>query len=198
MNFIFDVGDVLIQYKPLVYLRSLFTDETTVNRLNELIFKSSEWLKMDEGFLSHKDGTEIFCKKEPDLQKEIRRVMDMENYGKTLLPQQDTIDLLPKIKGSGHGLYYLSNMDKETKEFLLKNNDFFNLFDGGVFSCDINQRKPFPEIFRYLLNKYSLDPKNCIFFDDIQENISAAEKEGIKSTLFTGTECVLNYLTNIS
>ena len=194
MNFIFDVGDVLIQYKPLVYLKSLFSDETLVNKLNETIFKSPEWLKMDEGKLSHKDGIEIFCKKEPDLQKEIHFVMDMKNYGKTLLPLHDTINLLPKIKESGHSIYYLSNMHTETKAFLLKNNEFFNLFDGGVFSCDINQRKPFPEIYRYLLNKYSLNPKTCIFFDDVQENIDAAEKEGIKSILFTTAKCVSDTL----
>ena len=194
MNFIFDVGDVLIQYKPLVYLKSLFTDETMINRLHEAIFKSPEWLKMDEGVLSHKDGIEIFCKREPELKDEIHLVMDMKNYGETLIPLHETIDLLPKIKDSGHDLYYLSNMHTETKAFLLKNNDFFNLFDGGIFSCDINQRKPFPEIYRHLLKEYSLTPIDCIFFDDMNENTKAAEKEGMKGVIYTGAASVIAVL----
>ena len=194
MNFIFDVGDVLIEYKPTVYLRSLFSDESVVNELNELIFKSPEWLIMDEGLLTHKEGIEIFCTRKPEYREEIRRVMEMESYGKALYPLDDTLELLPKIKNSGHVLYYLSNMHKETLDYILEHYDFLNMFDGGVFSCNIKQRKPFPEIYRYLLDRYSLDPLDCIFFDDVQENVDAAEKENIKGVLFTGAQCVLEYL----
>jgi len=194
LNFIFDVGDVLIEYKPTVYLRSLFSDESVVNELNELIFKSPEWLIMDEGLLTHKEGIEIFCTRKPEYREEIRRVMEMESYGKALYPLDDTLELLPKIKNSGHVLYYLSNMHKETLDYILEHYDFLNMFDGGVFSCNIKQRKPFPEIYRYLLDRYSLDPLDCIFFDDVQENVDAAEKENIKGVLFTGAQCVLEYL----
>ncbi|MCL2819262.1 MAG: HAD family phosphatase [Oscillospiraceae bacterium] len=196
MNFIFDVGDVLVEYKPPVYLRSLFTDETLVNKLYEVIFKSPEWLIMDEGRLSHKEAIEIFCKREPELQSEIRQAMNMETYGKALFPLHETIDLLPKIKEAGHGLYYLSNMHTETRDYLLDKNDFFDLFDGGVFSCDIHHIKPSPEIYRHLLNKYSLNPSTCIFFDDMPENTTAAEKERIKAILFTAAECIKTVLLN--
>jgi HAD superfamily hydrolase (TIGR01509 family) len=81
-------------------------------------------------------------------------------------------------------------MHKESRDYLLENHEYINLFDGGVFSCDILSTKPAPAIYRYLLEKYQLAPQECIFFDDMEVNVEAAEKEGIKSVLFTTAKCV--------
>ena len=202
MNFIFDIGNVLVDYRPEIYVNALFSDKSFAEKINNIIFKSPEWLDMDRGLLTHKEAIEIFCEREPVYEAEIRHTMrrycDMfsptQVFCKTFIAIQDTIDLLPRIKEIGHGLYYLSNMHYETRDFLLDNYSFFNMFDGGVFSCDVNVIKPSPEIYRHFLNKYQLKPDECIFFDDMEENVSAAEKEGIKSVLFTTADCVLEYL----
>ena len=157
---------------------------------------------MDRGLLTHEEATEIFCEREPEYEPEIRSVMQSycgmfvpgQDFCQTFVVLQDTIDLLPKIKEAGHGLYYLSNIHNETRNYLIENYDLFDIFDGGAFSCDIGIIKPNPGIYRHLLTKYQLNPKDCIFFDDMIENVSAAEKEGIKSVLFTTTDCVLEYI----
>jgi len=192
MNFVFDVGNVLVDYTPILYLKKLFNDEAIADKLQNVIYKSPEWLIMDEGLLSHEEATEIFISREPELKNEIRTVM--QNFDKTFTPLEDVIDLLPEIIAKGHDLYYLSNIHKEIRDILLDKNTFFELFKGGVFSCTINHIKPSPEIYRYFLKKYSLDPAKCIFFDDMKENVSAAEKEGIKGVLFTGVESILELL----
>ena len=192
MNFIFDVGNVLVSYNPLVFLRSLFSDESLVTKMYDIVFKSPEWLQMDQGKLTHEEAVSIFCEREPDHMTEICHTM--QNVNTMFTPVSDTIDLLPVIKSSGHGLYYLSNIHKEIRDFLIRNHGYYSLFDGGVFSCDINETKPSPEIYRYLINKYRLLPQECLFFDDMPENVSAAEKEGIKGILFTTADCVLNFL----
>ena len=118
----------------------------------------------------------------------------MDNTNDIVSPIKETIELLPKIKENGHRLYYLSNMPKETRSFLLENHEYIKMFDGGIFSCEVNLLKPSPEIYKHLLEKYNLIPGECIFFDDVQRNVSAAEKEGIKGVLFTTAECVLKYI----
>ena len=192
MNFIFDVGNVLVDYRPLVYLKGLFSDEMLVDRLYQIIFRSPEWIKMDKGLLTFAEATDIFCAREPELQAEIRCAMD--NVNDIFTPLCDTIELLPRIKESGHGLYYLSNIQMEIRDHLLEIHDFFEFFDGGVFSCDVFSIKPSPGIYRHLIAKYNLNPEDCVFFDDMEENVAAAEKEGIKGVLFTTAECVLEYL----
>jgi len=196
------MGNVLVDYKPENYCKDLFHDEVLAEKINDIIFKSPEWLDMDRGLMTHEEATEVFCKREPKFQAEIRNTMQSycgmfsktKNICSTFFIMQDTIDLLPKIKESGHGLYYLSNIHNETRRYLIDNYGLFDSFDGGVFSCDVHVIKPYPEIYHHLLNKYQLDPKECIFFDDMEENVTAAEKESIKSVLFTTAECVLDYL----
>lgn len=83
-----------------------------------------------------------------------------------------------------HSLYILSNMDKEIIEYFYKEYpDIFHLFDGLVYSAEINLLKPNPKIYEYLLKKYSLNPDECIFIDDQKENIEAAQTLRITSIL---------------
>ena len=60
--------------------------------------------------------------------------------------------------------------------------------DGALFSFQVKQIKPEPEIYRLLLAKYSLNPQECIFLDDRRENVEAAEAQGIAGIQFTGYE----------
>ena len=192
MDFIFDFGNVLVDFKPVEYLSKLFTDKSVVEKMHNLIFKSPEWLIMDRGQLTHNEAIKIFCTREPDYQAQIH--ITMKNANGILSRINETIELLPKIRDFGYRLYYLSNMQRELRDYLLDKHEYIHLFNGGIFSCDVNSIKPSPEIYRHLINKYNLIPEECIFFDDVEENISAAEKEGMKGVLFIDAKCVLNYL----
>lgn len=45
--------------------------------------------------------------------------------------------------------------------------------------------KPYPEIYKLLLSRYSLQPADCIFIDDNPANIAAAQTIGIHAIPFT-------------
>jgi haloacid dehalogenase superfamily, subfamily IA, variant 3 with third motif having DD or ED len=53
-------------------------------------------------------------------------------------------------------------------------------FDGVYFSHLIRLRKPDPEIFAYVLADAELASEETVFFDDLPENVAAAEKTGIQ------------------
>jgi putative hydrolase of the HAD superfamily len=53
-------------------------------------------------------------------------------------------------------------------------------FDGVYFSHLIRLRKPWPEIYEYVLADAELLPEETLFFDDLPENIAAARKVGIQ------------------
>jgi len=150
------MGNVLVDYRPEIYCHALFPDNTLAEKINNIIFRSPEWLDMDRGLLTHEEATEIFCEREPEYEPEIRSVMQSycgmfvpgQDFCQTFVVLQDTIDLLPKIKEAGHGLYYLSNIHNETRNYLIENYDLFDIFDGGAFSCDIGIIKPNPGIYR--------------------------------------------------
>ncbi|MCL2828008.1 MAG: HAD family phosphatase [Oscillospiraceae bacterium] len=194
MNFIFDIGNVLINFKPLLFLEELFGEKAVADKLFQTIFQSPEWRKLDQGLLTHQEAEDIFCMREPELQPEIHQTM--QNLKNLLTPIPETVALLPKIKELGHKLYYLSDFHAELRSYIFDQYPFFALFDGGVFSCDIHVTKPSPAIYRHLLETYQLAPKDCLFFDDVEKNVAGAQAEGIHSVLFTGAACVAPYITS--
>jgi len=192
MNIIFDIGNVLIDYKPAPFLESLFPEKELVEKMLETVFYSTEWEYMDQGILTHGEATDIFCFREPEYEQAIRKTM--QNIYTIFTPMPDTIGLLPRIKEMGHDLYYLSNIHAEIRDYLLAEHQFFELFVGGVYSCDIKKTKPTPGIYRHLLEQYSLVPGECLFFDDAEKNVIAAQNEGIRSVVFTSSSCVIQNL----
>jgi FMN phosphatase YigB (HAD superfamily) len=83
-----------------------------------------------------------------------------------------------------HSLYILSNWDSESFKYFYenpKNNRIFKYFKpGNIFiSGLLNDLKPNPSIFKKLLEKCKLDPKECIFLDDQKENLKTAEELGM-------------------
>ena len=57
-----------------------------------------------------------------------------------------------------------------------------------MISYQIHKTKPDPGIYSFLLQKYGLDPLECLFFDDRAENVEAAQKLGITAVQITSRE----------
>ena len=96
------------------------------------------------------------------------------------------IAFIKKCKREGHKIYGLSNWDPESFALLQKKHPhFFDLFDGIVISGHVRANKPHAPIYQALLDNYNLDPAQCWFIDDQQENIAAAQKLGINAVIHT-------------
>lgn len=61
-------------------------------------------------------------------------------------------------------------MSREFIDFLRKM-PVYRCFDGEVISCEEQVVKPEPEIYRRLLDRYSLDPAETLFIDDRPVNL---------------------------
>lgn len=103
------------------------------------------------------------------------------------IPFKYTLPLLRNLKRKGYKLYYLSNWNKSGFESCKKIGifDFMSEFDGGIVSYQVRCSKPEPRIYKLLIDKYSLVPKNCIFYDDMKTNVEAARRFGINGIVFT-------------
>ena len=81
-------------------------------------------------------------------------------------------------------MIFLSNYSYQAIEANRQVLDFIPLMDGGVFSCDVRMIKPEPGIYRYLTDKYGLEPQECVFHDDKKANAEAAEALGMRAIVF--------------
>ena len=60
---------------------------------------------------------------------------------------------------------------------------FPELFDVVVISSEVGMRKPEPRIFQHAAGLLGLQPTECIFIDDIEANVAAAEQIGFTGVL---------------
>ena len=71
----------------------------------------------------------------------------------------------------------------------------FRHFDGFLISAEEKLVKPDPAIFRRLCEKFGLLASECLFIDDLQENVDAAVRLGFHGYRFEGTEKLRQFLT---
>lgn len=94
----------------------------------------------------------------------------------------ESVELIRECKERGFKLYVLSNWDRESAKLLVeKNPDLFTLFDGIIFSGDVQITKPEPPIFKNITD--IIPAEECVFIDDQQENTEVAQSLGFNTIL---------------
>lgn len=119
-------------------------------------------------------------------QRIIRNLLSMiftpEHFVSSQQLSPAAVAFIKRCKQEGHKIYGLSNWDPESFVLLKeKHPELFNLFDGVIISGHVKANKPHPPIYGALLSQYQLDPQQCWFIDDQQENVDAAQKLGINA-----------------
>jgi 2-haloacid dehalogenase len=103
-------------------------------------------------------------------------------------PIQETVEIFHQLKESGnYKMYALTNWPTVLFDIALIRYNFLHWFDGRVVSGEEKTRKPFPEFYHVLLNRYRVDPSEAIFIDDNERNVKAGEAVGIQSIHFQST-----------
>jgi 2-haloacid dehalogenase len=185
---IFDLGGVLIDWNP----RYVFDDnyfETEEKR--QFFFNSvctSDWNEEQDAGRSIVEATQLLVKQFPDWEKPIRdyygRWTDMLNG-----PIHETVELFRELKEKdSYKMYALTNWQEGLFDIALVRYNFLHWFDGRVVSGEEKTRKPFPDFYQILLNRYGVDPGEAIFIDDNLRNVRAAEELGITSIHFQSTQ----------
>jgi FMN phosphatase YigB (HAD superfamily) len=192
-NIVFDIGNVLLYFKPEEYLDSFKFDETIKEKVFQSIFKSKHWVELDRGTLTENEAIDFFCKTSPELQQEIKKVM--QDWIGILKPNLETVKILREIKEKNYRMFLLSNFHKSAFEKVSCENEFFNIFDGKIISYEINLIKPEEAIYNRLLKTYDLKAEETLFIDDMKENIETAEKLGIHTILFKDAGSLKDALT---
>lgn len=185
-NIIFDIGNVLMQFNPMKFLKNKYNDADLIDKLYKEIFCSNEWQELDRGTITQEEATDVFCKRDLSNEKYIRNVMD--TFHTMLIPMKNTPDILTKLKHNGYKIYLLSNYHSRTFKMIYKQYSFLRLSDGGIISCDVNFLKPDRRIYDCLIKKYGIKPEESVFIDDTLDNIEAARKINFKGVHFKSAE----------
>lgn len=183
---IFDVGRVLVNWDYLSYLERFSFGPEKTKKIAAATFESPYWRQFDRGTITPEALLTSFCSLAPEYEAEIKEVFAHMEDTITLYPY--SVDWVRTLKEKGYHLYILSNYSEELFARTSCKMDFLPYMDGAVFSYSCKMVKPEPEIYQYLLRKFSLIPGNCVFLDDTPANVEAAKEAGIHGIHFTGYE----------
>lgn len=180
---IFDLGGVLIDWNPSYVFDKMFDDEEKKKHFFENIC-TSDWNEKQDAGRSLKKATEELAAQYPEWEKYIEAY-----YGRweEMLggPIGDTVEIFRQIKDSGrYKLYALTNWSAELFPIALERYDFLHWFDGRVVSGEEKMRKPFPEFYQLIIDRFQLAPGETLFIDDNLRNVKAAEEIGLRTIAF--------------
>ena len=184
---IFDLGAVLIDWNPRYMYRTLFSDEADMEKFLADI-TTSDWNEEQDAGRSLQEGTDLLVSKFPEHEHLIRAFYGRwdEMLGEAF---HDTVEIFRQLKESGkYRIYALTNWSAETFPVAFERFEFLKWFDGIVVSGAEKMRKPTPDFYHILLNRYHVKAGEALFIDDNYRNILAAEKLGIQCIHFTSAE----------
>lgn len=184
-NIVFDMGNVLIHWKPERFVEREGIPEEDRPLLLKEVFSSVEWIQLDRGSISPEDGIAAMCRRLPERLHAPARELTLGWWRRNLLPVEGMADLVRELKGLGYGIYLLSNAKIDLPLYFGRIPGSES-FDGRVVSADWKLLKPQPEIYRVLFREYGLRAEECFFIDDLNINIEGARFVGMDGAIFDG------------
>jgi putative hydrolase of the HAD superfamily len=127
---------------------------------------------------------------EPELDHRPELHRFSEIYFQALHPNEPVIELMREIKATGRRMALLTNNVREWEPLWRAMLPVDEIFELVVDSAFVGMRKPDPAIYELTLERLGegVSAGDCLFIDDLEINITAAEKLGMSAVRFVDNE----------
>lgn len=192
----FDIGGVLIDIHPERTYQYL-SDSADVEV--SMVKESFPWDAHDQyerGIMNNEDW--FITYKESLPQPCCLKRSDFWYAWKLLLGEEkNTVNILEALNKQ-YSIWLLSNTNpKHIQDEIEKRYLFPSLVNGAVYSFDVGVRKPEKEIYEIAMQRANANPQECLFIDDLLENIQAAKQIGIEGIHFISSEQLKQELVHL-
>jgi putative hydrolase of the HAD superfamily len=181
---IFDFGMVISTFDVNRFLRNLtpYTGKSIIELRHVLVAVRGIVIEYETGLLSTEEFVDrVFATTDLPLTREQFRIA----YNDIFTPITSTHDLIRRLKPT-YRLGLLSNTSEWHFEHAIKTVDVFPLFDAVTLSFEVKALKPAASIYHDMLVKLDVPARECVYIDDIPENVAAAEQIGMLAIRYTG------------
>ena len=186
-NFVFDLGNVIINIDPELTLRK-FMDlgVFNFNEMYSMMRQTDVFDRFDTGKITLSEFRHAI---RDFSQMNIADDRIDEAWCAMLLDfPEENAELLRRLRTEGYKLYLLSNTNKMHINYYTKylkmhfGRDLLaELFDRTFYSHEIGYRKPNREAFEYVLKAEGLKPAETLFIDDLEHNVIGARQTGMQA-----------------
>lgn len=196
-NIVFDVGDVLIEYRWKQMLMDYGLSETDAKRVGDRLFNDPDglWRQFDLGVKSDEEVIQSFENKYPEDAKAMRWFLTHGEYMPVARPH--IWEMVHNLKQDGYKLFILSNYSESLFKKHTEYADFIKDMDGILVSYMIKEIKPNEGIYQELFRRFSIKPEDSIFFDDRLENVQASIACGMPAIQVHNKEQLLEELRKL-
>ncbi len=180
-RFIFDIGNVLVDFDFQVLLQQIADDSGTpakppTERDLEMHHAVEEGVISDQAFADYLNEAKGLSWSVDDL---------IGVWQKMFTVNQTGYGMFREAIARGLPVYTLSNIAEHHIEAIERNwPDFFDGATGLFLSYQVGARKPNAEIYRHMLDDLGVKGEQCLFLDDLTKNVEAARAAGIQAHQF--------------
>lgn len=190
-HIIFDMGNVLLRFDAEATARGAVGNHPELSKIVEYTVFTPEWKQLDKGILSEEEALSRMIARAPQYQEEITAMM--ARWTQYLFPIEEMVPLIARLKDKGYSLHLLSNASLRFYEYS-PSIPAIGMMDTLNVSASMKLLKPQPEIYLRTLEEHHLKANECLFIDDLPENIAGAEAVGIHGHCFVDAAELENFL----
>ena len=169
---IFDIGNVMVDFCFDQFIARYGYSEEILRRIRKATLESGFWKELDRGIFSYEEVLLQFISKDPELEEQIRTLFS-DTTG-IVLKRDYALPLVKHLRTAGYQVLALSNFPEKV---YLENREplrFLDEMNGYILSYKDHVIKPDKEIFMLFMKRYGFLPEDCVFIEDLQENLDTA------------------------
>ena len=191
---IFDFGGVIHSFDFGMFFRNLDRrTDRTLGEMSSLVAGSGLPRRYELGEVSSREfyhGIANLCGLRATEEEFVRAFVAI------FTPIEPTIGLIRFLSRS-YRLGLLSNTNEWHFEHHIRNVEVFPLFDAVTLSYQVKTMKPAEAIYLDMLEKIGFLPEECVFVDDLEENVAAARRLNLHAIRYTGHEHLVSSLAEL-
>lgn len=194
-NIVFDVGEVLLSYNWCGALEMTGMSHEEAVKIGKALFKDPTWVETDRAVRPYFDVVKELSSHYPGYEDRVTEFMTEAD--RMPLPREKVWDLVKRLKEAGYRLYICSNYSEYLFTAHTKDKPFMQYMDGVMVSYMVKQIKPDKDIFESLFSRFNLNPSECLFLDDKEENILGAKSAGMDGIVIPNEEFLIKKLEEL-
>ena len=159
-NIVLDMGNVCCKWDVSYIASQLASSLEEKDYIIKHLFQTKQWAQLDQGVLSLQDAKKQLIEQIPDEKRDLI-VYAFEHWFDYFDQFDEMEEFIKRYKGKGYQFYLLSNCSMQ----------FYQYYQSK-------------SIYQDFLSRYHLKANECLFVDDLKENIDAAIKVGMKGFVY--------------
>lgn len=177
MNFLFDIGRVLLDFDFETSLARLLPEDSadTHHRLERLLARKDE-------FESGKIDVDTYTVWALNVLESTATADEFHHAWRDIFtPNEPMWQRVRQLAADGHRLILFSNINGIHSPWIYDEFPEFSVFHGAVMSFQTGYIKPQPEIYQYAIDQYGLIPEETIYIDDLPQNVATGVAMGFRT-----------------